>query len=271
MWISWTSLNIYFSKVYQKALLQAVQMQEPLNAGTLQWTQPLLPFALTVCWWKADVVFSLFSFSSVLILSSWSTQKPHAAFSKFYKWWCFFHYHRGPVLWGWIWTSVTARRDEKRGYGQEKRLRKKGMTSWPRVSSIHSFHTQLASQMAFSECRLWGLSETRPSFCLRRHSALNVRSLLRRAGHGCLPFFLPLRMLKHPQNFLKWKSRWRMTCRHELNFCLVTFDETLWGAAYWLDKSLHGVFCREWSLWWLYWMLCGCSLLLTQPSLFLRL
>lgn len=104
---------------------------------------------------------SLFFFAlSVLILSPWSTQKPHGAFSKFYKWWCFFHYHRGPVLRGRIWTSVTARGDEKCGYGQEKRLRKKGMTSWPHVSSIHSFHIQPASQTAFSDCRLWGLSET---------------------------------------------------------------------------------------------------------------
>ena len=193
---------------------------------------------------------SFFFFAlSVLILFPWSTQKPHAAFSKFYKWWCFFHYHRGPVLRGRIWTSVTARGDEKHGYGQEKRLRKKGMTSRPRVSSIHSFHIQLASQTAFSDCRLWGLSQTQPSFCLRCHSALNVRSLLRRAGRGCLPFFLPLGMLKHPQNFLlKRKSRWRMTCRHELNSSFITFDETLRGAACWLDKSLHGVFCREWSL-----------------------
>lgn len=133
--------------------------------------------------------------------------------------------------------------------GRKRGCVKKGMTSRPRVSSIHSFHIQLASQTAFSDCRLWGLSQTQPSFCLRCHSALNVRSLLRRAGRGCLPFFLPLGMLKHPQNFLlKRKSRWRMTCRHELNSCFITFDETLRGAACWLDKSLHGVFCREWSL-----------------------
>ena len=94
-----------------------------------------------------------------------------------------------------------------------------------------------------------GASQRQPSSCLRCHSALNVRSLLRRAGHGCLPFFLPLGMLKHPQHFLlKQKSRWRMTCRHELNFCLITFDETPGGAACWLGKSLRGVFCREWSL-----------------------
>lgn len=238
--------------IFLKGLSESFAPSSP-DAGTSKcWDTPVnsAPAALCFdCLLMKSRCFVLFSFSSVLILSPWSTQKPHAAFSKFYKWWCFFHYHRSPVLWGWIWTSVTACRDEKRGYGQEKRLRKKGMTSWPRVCSIHSFHIQLASQMAFSDCRLWGLSETQPSFCLRRHSALNVRSLLRRAGHGCLPFFLPLGMLKHPQNFfLKWKSRWRMTCRHELNSCLITFDETLWGAACWLDKSLHGVFCREWSL-----------------------
>lgn len=112
-------------------------------------------------------------------------------------------------------------------------------------------HPQLPYPACKSNSIFWlqALGPLLPSSCLRCHSALNMRSLLRRAGRGCLPFFLPLGMLKHPQNFLlKQKSRWRMTCRHELNSCLITFDETPQGAACWLDKSLHGVFCQEWSL-----------------------
>ena len=78
----WSNLHSYHvdfiditQYIFLKGLSESFALRSPdaeqLNAGTLSWTQPLLPFALTVCWWKADVLFSLslFFFCSLCVNS----------------------------------------------------------------------------------------------------------------------------------------------------------------------------------------------------------
>lgn len=237
------------SKVYQKALLWGVQMQDRLNAGTLPVNSA--PAALLL-WLFADesrcFVLSLSLFFCSLCVNSVSLKHTETS-------WHFpsftsddaFSITTAALFYEADQTSVTACGDESGLWAGKEAGCKKGMTSWPHVSSIHSFlYPACKSNSIFG---LQALGPLLPSSCLRCHSAPK-HEVPSPQSWTWMPALLPSTGdVETPSELLvETKSRWRMTCRHELNSCLITLDETPQGAACWLDKSLHGVFCQEWSL-----------------------